>query len=57
MTMAEGINNRIQQVRDRLLVVERERNELLRQLGELERQAYLDAPPILGAPLPAVVLK
>lgn len=49
--MAEEINNRIQQVRDRLLVVERERNELLRQLGDLERQAYLDAPPIFGAPL------
>lgn len=49
--MAEGINNRIQQVRDRLLVVERERNELLRQLGDLERQAYLDAPPTMGDPL------
>ena len=49
--MAEEINNRIQQVRDRLLVVERERHELLRQLGDLERQAYLDAPPIFGAPL------
>ena len=49
--MAEEINNSIQQVRDRLLVVERERHELLRQLGDLERQAYLDAPPIFGVPL------
>ena len=49
--MAEGIDNSIQQVRDRLLVVERERNELLRQLGDLERHAYLDSPPILGVPL------
>jgi len=37
--MAEEINNRIQQVRDRLLVVERERNELLRQLGRLIQYA------------------
>jgi hypothetical protein len=49
--MPDGTHNDMQQIRERLLLVERERNELLHQLDTLERQAFLDAPPILGTPL------
>jgi superfamily II DNA or RNA helicase len=56
--MADGTHNDMQQVRERLLLVEGERNELLRQLDTLERQAFLDAPPVIGTPLgqPACVV-
>jgi len=49
--MPDDIHGSIQRVRERLLVVERERNELLRQLDAIERQAFLDAPPVTGTPL------
>jgi len=49
--MPEDIHSSIQQVRERLLVLERERTDLLRQLDAHERQAFLDAPPIVGTPL------
>jgi superfamily II DNA or RNA helicase len=49
--MSESTIDSIQRVRERLLAVERERAELLRQLDAFERQAFLDAPPLVGAPL------
>ena len=41
--MPDEIHSTIQQVRERLLVLERERIDLLRQLDVHERQAFLDA--------------
>lgn len=49
--MPDETRSTIQQVRERLLVLERERIDLLRQLDAYERQAFLDAPQIVGIPL------
>ena len=49
--MSDDSRGSIQQMRERLLVLERERIDLLRQLDAHERQAFLDAPPIVGIPL------
>lgn len=49
--MPDEIYSTIQRVRERLLILERERIDLLRQLDDHERQAFLDAPPIVGIPL------
>ncbi len=49
--MSDETHGNIQQVRERLLLVERERKELLCQLDTLERQAFLESPPVMGIPL------
>lgn len=49
--MRDDSHGTIQQVRERLLVLERERIDLLRQLDAHERQSFIDAPPIVGIPL------
>ena len=49
--MPNGTHDNIQQVRERLLLVERERRELLQQLDKLERQAVLESPPVVGLPM------
>lgn len=49
--MSNSTHGNIQQVRERLLLVEKERKELLLQLDTLERQAFLESPPVIGLPL------